>query len=100
MADRAPLAADLFITRVVRTAWVFACLATGQHEQSVRVRRRPVMCAANVTQLDTHPVRMLSNSPRTHTAPEVVGDRPRKLRKGGGGWSSGLRMDRMLVFTG
>jgi hypothetical protein len=43
---------DLFITRVVRTAWASACPPRDQHGQSTRVRCCPVVCAANVTQLE------------------------------------------------
>jgi hypothetical protein len=61
--DSKRLVLDPFITRVVRNAWASACPPGDQHDQSTRVRRRPVVCRANVTQLDTHPIRMLSNWP-------------------------------------
>ena len=44
---------DLFITRVVRTAWASACPPGDPHEWSIRVRRCPATCTAIVTQLDT-----------------------------------------------
>jgi hypothetical protein len=53
MADHAPLAADLFITRVVRTAWASAKPPGDPHERSIRVPRCPVTYLAIVTQLDT-----------------------------------------------
>ena len=46
-------AADLFITRVVRTAWASAEPPGNPHERSIRVRRCPATCTAIVTQLDT-----------------------------------------------
>jgi hypothetical protein len=44
---------DLFITRVVRTAWTSAKPPGDPHERSIRVPRCPATCTAIVTQLDT-----------------------------------------------
>ena len=57
MADRALLAADLFITRVVRTAWASANAPGDPHEPSIRVPRCPARCRAIVTQLGTQAAR-------------------------------------------